>query len=108
MVSDIGSRDPLWSPDGTHLFYLQNKGNGSQIVSVDVQTQPSFMFLRTTPLPIDGIVSIGPRAYDVTPDGKHFVVMYPKTQNDTDKAVTAQINVTLNWFEELKRRVPTK
>ena len=34
--------------------------------------------------------------------------MFPKTQNDTDKAVTAQINVTLNWFEELKRRVPTK
>ena len=47
---------------------LQNKGKGSQIVSVDVQTQPSFMFLRTTPLPIDGIVGVGPRAYDITPD----------------------------------------
>jgi len=34
--------------------------------------------------------------YDVTPDG-HFVMV----KNDP-----ARLNVVLNWFEELKRKVP--
>jgi hypothetical protein len=45
---------------------------------VDIQTQPSFVSGKTTPLPIQGIVASGPRPYDITPDGKYFVVMFPK------------------------------
>jgi len=39
--------------------------------------------------------------YDVTPDGERFVML----GGDPQGAVT-QLNVVLNWFEELKRRVP--
>ena len=66
------------------------------------------MFGKTTPLPIDGILSFGSRAYDIAPDGKYFVVMLPKTPADQSKAPPDQINITLNWFEELKQRVPVK
>jgi len=41
------------------------------------------------------------RQYDISPDGQRFLMI---------KAVegsTGQINVILNWFEELKRLVPT-
>jgi serine/threonine-protein kinase len=109
-ISTGGGRNPLWSPDGKQLFYMQREGTGTmQIVLVDVQTQPSFVIRKTTPLPIKGVIGeTGPRSYDITPDGKHFVVMLPKSHADADKAPSEQINVTLKWFEELKQRVPVR
>jgi hypothetical protein len=41
--------------------------------------------------------------YDVSPDGQHFLMLKPGEQ----ESAPTQINVVLNWFEELKRRVPT-
>jgi len=40
--------------------------------------------------------------YDISPDGKRFLMMKEGTAQEQ-----AQINVVLNWFEELKRLVPT-
>jgi len=48
---------------------------------------------------IEGIVYNGRRAYDITPDGKTFVVMLPAGQDDTGKAAPQPINVVLTWFE---------
>jgi hypothetical protein len=52
-------------------------------------------------LPIE-LISGGGRAYDITLDGK-FIVM---ERSHPAKALHEQINVALNWFEELKQRVP--
>jgi hypothetical protein len=41
--------------------------------------------------------------YDVSPDGRRFLMLKPSEQ---EAAAPMQINVVLNWFEELKRRVP--
>jgi hypothetical protein len=48
------------------------------------------------------------RFYDVSLDAKRFigVIASGVTESDTPRAL--QIQVVLNWFEELKRRVPTK
>ena len=75
-------------------------------MAVDIQTQRGFVFGKTTPLPIEGIITTGPRPYDVTPDGKYFVVMVPRSQAEAGTTIPDQINVTLNWFEDLKQRVP--
>ena len=40
--------------------------------------------------------------YDVAPDGQRFLMVQPSEQPAT------QVNVVLNWFEDLKRRVPVK
>ena len=46
------------------------------------------------------------RHYDITPDGQRFLMI--GTRSDADEgAVSPRINVVLNWFEELKQRVPT-
>ena len=55
--------------------------------------------MKTVPLPITPVVVNGPRNYDITPDGKDFIFM-ERLQADSRKAPAAQINVTLNWFEE--------
>jgi eukaryotic-like serine/threonine-protein kinase len=103
-ISTSGAGNPLWSPDRKQLFYL---GPGRQIVAVDIQTQPSFLLGKTTLLPIEGIASTGPRPYDITPDGKYFVVLFPRSQAEVGKA-PEQINIVLNWFRELQERVPVK
>jgi hypothetical protein len=41
--------------------------------------------------------------YDVSPDGQRFMILKPVEQ----AAGPTQINVVLNWFEELKQKVPT-
>jgi len=43
--------------------------------------------------------------YDVTPGGQRFLMV--ERAERTGEPVT-HINVVLNWFEELKRRVPTR
>ena len=40
--------------------------------------------------------------YEVTPDGEHFIV----NKEGTPTRFT-RMNVVLNWFEELQRKVPT-
>jgi hypothetical protein len=45
------------------------------------------------------------RSYDITPDGKRFLV--PARLGYIPKEVT-KLDFVQNWFEELKRLVPTK
>jgi hypothetical protein len=45
------------------------------------------------------------RSYDVYPDGQHVITSL--LEHQTDPQVT-RLNVVLNWFDELKRRVPTR
>ena len=66
-----------------------------------MRTERGFVAEKITPLPIEGIVTTGPRSYDITPDGKHFLVMVPTSPTEARPALRDQINITLNWFEEL-------
>ena len=49
-------------------------------------------------------IFVGP-LWDITPDGERFVMVLPNTGFDAGSRVP-QINVVINWFEELKARVP--
>jgi dipeptidyl aminopeptidase/acylaminoacyl peptidase len=98
---------PQWSPDGKEVFYYQIAAN--KLVSVRIQTEPAFSFSEPVPLPIDMSIqglTQNFRRFDIMPNGKQFVVIAPTT-SATGRA-TQQINFVLNWFTELKERVPTK
>jgi hypothetical protein len=41
-------------------------------------------------------------------DGQHFLGLIDATQTQSGAPATPQIQVVLNWFEELKARVPSK
>ena len=41
--------------------------------------------------------------YDISPDGQRFLMLKEEELAEAQ----GQINVVLNWFEELKRLVPT-
>ena len=44
----------------------------------------------------------GVAGYDVSPDGTRFLMV----QSPDPEQASTQINVVLNWLEELKQRVP--
>jgi serine/threonine-protein kinase len=96
---------PAWSPDGKELLYGPAAGSAA---AVSVTTRPSFSFGNPVITP-RVFIERGPtveRTYDVMPDGR-FLAVVAAGQNSTTGAPSApQIQVVLNWFEELKTRVP--
>jgi hypothetical protein len=97
---------PTWSPDGKELFYGAGPG---QFVAVSVTTRPTFTFGNPVPLP-SLFVDRGPgyeRNNDITLDGKRFLAV-AAGQTASGAPAAPQIQVVLNWQEELKQRVPTR
>jgi serine/threonine-protein kinase len=99
---------PLWSHDGAELVFIPGPGPG--LNAVRVTTRPSFTFSEATPVP-RSFVSRAPsseRPFDVSRDGQHFLGLIDTAQAQTGAPSASQIQVVLNWFEELKAKVPTK
>jgi hypothetical protein len=81
-------------------------------MSVPIQTSPNLLPGRPQELfALSGTFQVGADnniapLYDVTPDGTGFVFVQPAIQTRSEEQSVPQINVVLNWFEELKERVP--
>ncbi len=74
-------------------------------MAVDITTEPTFR-AGTPRLLFEGSYQRATGAsafYDVTPDGQRFLMVQAAEQ----EAGASQINIVLNWTEELKRLVPT-
>jgi hypothetical protein len=104
-VSGGGGYEPRWSADGKELFYRQ--GSSMYAVAVELDAELSFeapvlLFSGTflgTPAPET-------RSYDVARDGR-FLMIQPEDTAGANVA-PASIVVVQNWFEELKRLVPSQ
>jgi serine/threonine-protein kinase len=104
-----GAGYPQWSPDGKQLIYATLQAGLGRLNAVDIQTQPNFVVGKATPLPIDGfLLGNSLRNFDVAPDGKRFLMLLPPEQLQTNGQASQQIDIVLNWFEDLKQRVPVK
>jgi len=107
-VSNGGGTAPRWARNGRELFYR----NGDKMMAVDVQTTPAFGAGAPKVLfegrYFDGrSVETGAysASYDVSPDGKRFLMLKPPAAQN---AGPGQLHVVVNWFEELRRRVPAE
>ncbi len=103
-ISTDGGAEPLWARDGRELFYRV----GEKVMAVDITTQPTFQ-AGTPRVLFEGDYATHPippeTNFDISPDGQRFLMFQPTEQ---EGAALSQIHVVLNWFEELKRRVPTR
>ena len=98
-ISRNGGQNPVWAPDGKELFYR----NSDRMMVVSIQTEPSFKPGDPSPLFAGNFYDQDHwPSYDIAPDGERFVMM-----EKVELEPLTQINVVLNWFEELKRLVPT-
>ncbi len=94
---------PVWSRDGTEIFYRSGAGQRWSVVEVTREPELSFSAPRQL-FEVAGLQN----QYDVTTDGQRFLGTLPVGTVETDgEPATPRINVILNWFEELKERVPT-
>jgi Tol biopolymer transport system component/tRNA A-37 threonylcarbamoyl transferase component Bud32 len=101
-ISTEGGTEPVWNPNGRELFYRI----GDKMMAVEITTQPGFA-AGTPRMLFRGQYEPTPATtpnYDVSPDGQRFLMLKPSEQA---QAAPTQINVVLNWFEELKQKVPT-
>jgi eukaryotic-like serine/threonine-protein kinase len=93
----------VWSRDGKRLFSQRRAG----MAVLDVTTQPAFSFGNPVDFPRPFLAG-GPDTttnFDITADDRFLGVM---NAGQGDLSSTPQIDVVLNWFEELKQRVPVK
>ena len=107
-ISVGGGIDPVWSPDGRELFYLRTRPGGppGAVMVVALETEPTVAPGRSEVL-FEGVYYRPPivvRQYDLSPDGERFLMITVGDQATEEAA--PQIHVVLNWFEELKVRVP--
>jgi Tol biopolymer transport system component len=100
-ISTEGGTEPMWNPKGRELFFR----SGQKMMAVDYSAQPAFSADKPRML-FEGPYLPTPRSfpdYDVSPDGQRFLMLRAPEQAQA----AAPINVVLNWFEELKQKVPT-
>ena len=99
-VSTEGGTHPLWNPSGGELFYR----NGTRVLSVSVGSEAGFSPSKPA-LVFEGNYFFGANLtipnYDVTKDGQRFVMI------KEESTAAGSVQVVVNWFEELKRLVPT-
>ena len=99
-VSSDGGEEPLWSPDGNKMVYR----NGNDWLEVEVSTKPTFS-IGTRKLLFNGpYINVSGYSYDISPDGKQFLLLKPVSSART----STRLKVVKNWFEEVKRLVPPR
>jgi hypothetical protein len=86
------------------LFFVPAPG---QFMAVTVRTQPTFGFTTAVSVPRRFAVAFpgDPRPYDMLPDGRFVTV---GDAREPSEQAPLQIQVVLNWLEELRQRVPTR
>lgn len=103
-ISTGGGSYPLWSRDGRKLFFLTPdllimvtsytaKGDSFAAGKPQVWAHKNLTFLG------------GNYPYDLAPDGKRFAVVL--NPGGTEVRPTDSVTVLLNFFDELRRKVPS-
>jgi hypothetical protein len=91
-ISSEGGNSPMWSHDGSELFFAA----GRKMMSVSVSTTPQ---LRTSP-PVElfegGFSIARARDFDVAADGRFLSVGSPSGVAGLD-----EVRIVLNWQQQL-------
>jgi dipeptidyl aminopeptidase/acylaminoacyl peptidase len=100
------NRFPVWSAEGDELFFVESSGDPQiRMMAVSIETSPHLSWSDPKIL-FEGAYRelTNDRNFDIHPNGQRFLLI-----KEIDRAVeNQQINIVLNWFEELKSLVPTK
>jgi serine/threonine-protein kinase len=104
-ISTGGGQYPIWSRSGRELFYetLDNR------IMVSTYTAKGASFAADKPRPWSNTqildLTAGVWNLDLSPDGKRFALI-PKPEATSEQKGSVHVTVLLNFFDELRRRVP--
>jgi serine/threonine-protein kinase len=107
-MSAGGGTRPLWARSGKELFYV---GPSGAVMSASVEGGSTLRAGNPTRL-FEGhylmAAGIGGRTYDVSPDGRRFLMIKPVDGGEfLPTAAPTSLIIVQHWTEELKRLVPT-
>jgi Tol biopolymer transport system component len=102
-ISSAGGTEPRWRRDGKELFFIAADGNMMAATVGSETTGTRLVFLPGASRPLfdthsQPISSLAWR-YDLTPDGKRFLLALPVGAS----AGPPPLNVVVNWDAELKK-----
>jgi serine/threonine-protein kinase len=98
-ISNDGGVEPVWSHSGRELFYRAD--DKMMVVDVTQSDTPAFGKPRVL---FEGsyiFATSEGQEFDVSRDGRRFLMLKPQRV-----PVATPLNVIVNWFDDLKRRVP--
>lgn len=100
-VSTDGGKAATWSPNGRELFFYADY---DQLMSASFEAGPPARIGKPRPLfrhPLIGDFG-GKPMFDVSADGQRFLMINESVEPQPEP----RLNLVLNWFDELRRRVP--
>jgi eukaryotic-like serine/threonine-protein kinase len=93
-ISPDGGRSPRWREDGKEIFYLSP---ANQMMSAQVEEKGNEMRVRAPQVLFESsIVPDSFSPYDVTPDGKKFVI-------NTVIQQISPLTIVVNWAAKLRK-----
>ena len=100
LVSTNNGTQPIWSRDGSELYYR----SGTELMAARVRLQqqslvaetPKALFKESYPTTLGPLGHFG---YDAFPDG---TFLFMETADPEERSASPQVNAVFNWFEELK------
>ena len=101
-VSTGGGSEPMWSPDGRELFFLDG---ATRLVAAQLRTTPAFEVVRLQPLfdALNFVVDPFHQSYDVAPDGRSF--LFTRRRSSGRASATLRAVLVENWFADLRARL---
>ena len=107
-----GGASPLWSPDGSRLFFRRGAfflgisgtqiGIGQELLSIGINLTNGATPTSEQSLPIvDFPVHLGYRDYEIESTGERLLMPFFEDESGSQGA-TREIRFVLNWFEELQ------
>jgi serine/threonine-protein kinase len=104
--SESGAKFPVWSRNRRELFYVNS--DNRIMVARYTATEHSFVPEKPrqwSPAPLFRPTNNALWNLDIAPDGRRFVVLAPPELSSAEPA-TVHATILLNFFDELRRRLP--
>ena len=106
-ISTAGGDYSFWSRDGKELYY---RGNDNRIMVVDYTAKGDSFAAGKPRVWSDTQIrpaAVGSPPLDMAPDGKRFAV-FPLSGAAAEDKGSVHVTFLLNFFDELRRRVPAR
>ena len=108
LISTAGGTRAAWARNGRELFYLDKTG---AMTAVTVKASDS-NFSASAPVKLfdssyiqgSSVLGLDLRAYDVSPDGRRFLMLKLDEAGPTETSLSTMVIVS-NWMTEVKRRL---
>ncbi len=116
LVSSAGGIAPAWSPDGRHLYFLEQRADRLIMMSAEVVAGANFRSNAAIPLidPWPYYVGQPARSHDVLADGSFLASLTEEGGNAAGTLTSSQqaratfkvteLHIVMNFFEELRAR----